>query len=164
MAHDPPTRRAGRACLSCRSRKIRCNFEECGPPCSNCLTDDIECFTAKSRRGKRPYRHLRNKAKASRARDAPAADTTPVKPNVKGRRATVLLSEAFPTHTAGWLDDNVESDLLSQYDVNGMQLRALLHIHYFLRRLTLAPDSTQRLCCSTGRTLFTPGVNLCISC
>ncbi|KEF55048.1 uncharacterized protein A1O9_08701 [Exophiala aquamarina CBS 119918] len=118
MSQEPPTKRAGRACLSCRSRKIRCNFEECGPPCSNCLTDDIECFTAKSRRGKRPYRHLRNKAKASKDRNATGANKTSSNPNVKGCGAPVLLSKVFPTHTAGWLDDNVESPLLSQHGVD----------------------------------------------
>jgi hypothetical protein len=50
--HWPITRRAGRACLNCRARKVKCNVEEQGQPCSNCLTDDVSCRVQKSKRGR----------------------------------------------------------------------------------------------------------------
>lgn len=43
-------RRAARACSSCRSRKVRCNVVECGPPCINCRLDSVECVIVRNRR------------------------------------------------------------------------------------------------------------------
>jgi hypothetical protein len=122
FAQDFLTKRAGRACLSCRSRKIRCNVEDSGPPCSNCLTDDIDCVTAKSKRGKKPYRRLKNNPRRSGTKDGNTAEDilAPVKPNANVQRQTVPLSKVSPTHTAGWLDDSVELDVLSQCHVEGM--------------------------------------------
>lgn len=48
----PMTKRAGRACLSCRARKVKCDVEEHGQPCSNCLTDEAICQVQKSKRGR----------------------------------------------------------------------------------------------------------------
>lgn len=42
-------RRAGRACLGCRARKVRCNFFE-SHPCSNCKWNRIPCIVPRSRR------------------------------------------------------------------------------------------------------------------
>jgi hypothetical protein len=39
----PIKRRASTACQSCRSRKVRCNVLEEGPPCTNCRLDDVQC-------------------------------------------------------------------------------------------------------------------------
>ncbi|KAF3771370.1 hypothetical protein M406DRAFT_248577 [Cryphonectria parasitica EP155] len=36
-------RRAARACLSCRMRKVRCDVSRSGPPCMNCSLDSIDC-------------------------------------------------------------------------------------------------------------------------
>ena len=47
----PLRRRARRACLSCRSRKVRCDVTH-RVPCGNCSWDHIECVVV-SRRGKR---------------------------------------------------------------------------------------------------------------
>ncbi|KAH8891497.1 hypothetical protein GQ53DRAFT_823521 [Thozetella sp. PMI_491] len=44
-------RRAVRACLSCRSRKVRCNVIQ-QTPCTNCRLDEIECVVLpRNRRG-----------------------------------------------------------------------------------------------------------------
>lgn len=43
-------RRSARACSSCRSRKVRCNVVECGPPCTNCRLDSVKCVTVRNRR------------------------------------------------------------------------------------------------------------------
>ncbi|KAJ4306404.1 hypothetical protein N0V88_001204 [Collariella sp. IMI 366227] len=49
-------RRAARACVSCRARKVRCDVVE-GAPCGNCRWDDVECVVQESRRRKKnlPY-------------------------------------------------------------------------------------------------------------
>ncbi|KAK4237817.1 fungal-specific transcription factor domain-containing protein [Achaetomium macrosporum] len=49
-------RRAARACVSCRARKVRCDVVE-GAPCGNCRWDDVECIVQESRRRKKnlPY-------------------------------------------------------------------------------------------------------------
>ncbi|KFY99790.1 hypothetical protein V498_00515 [Pseudogymnoascus sp. VKM F-4517 (FW-2822)] len=43
-------RRAARACSSCRSRKVRCNVVESGPPCTNCRLDSVKCVIERNRR------------------------------------------------------------------------------------------------------------------
>lgn len=117
---QPPVKRAGRACLSCRARKIRCNFEECGSPCSNCLNDDIECLTAKSRRGKKPYRRLKKYTKQG---PDDHGGSTPEKkaatPNLTMTRPAVSLNQVSPTHTAGWLDETVGVDALARQNDEG---------------------------------------------
>ncbi|KAM0276456.1 hypothetical protein ACHAQH_006721 [Verticillium albo-atrum] len=42
-------RRAARACVSCRARKVRCDVVE-GAPCGNCRWDNVECVVQESRR------------------------------------------------------------------------------------------------------------------
>ncbi|KAH0847814.1 hypothetical protein AYO21_04020 [Fonsecaea monophora] len=43
-------RRAARACLSCRSRKVRCDVLRDGPPCTNCRLDNVMCLLRESTR------------------------------------------------------------------------------------------------------------------
>ncbi|KAI2633903.1 fungal-specific transcription factor domain-containing protein [Xylaria nigripes] len=45
-------RRAARACVSCRARKVRCDVVE-GAPCGNCRWDGVECIIQESRRRKK---------------------------------------------------------------------------------------------------------------
>ncbi|KAB5511614.1 fungal-specific transcription factor domain-containing protein, partial [Coniochaeta sp. 2T2.1] len=42
-------RRAVRACVSCRARKVRCDVVK-GAPCGNCRWDNVECIVQESRR------------------------------------------------------------------------------------------------------------------
>ncbi|TVY13909.1 Cutinase transcription factor 1 beta, partial [Lachnellula arida] len=49
-------KRSSRACASCRSRKVRCNLETHGSPCSNCRLDNVECVVPQSRRQRRVER------------------------------------------------------------------------------------------------------------
>jgi hypothetical protein len=62
-------RRAARACVSCRARKVRCDVVE-GAPCGNCRWDNVECVVQESRRRKR---HL---VTASSAPVVPASSST----------------------------------------------------------------------------------------
>lgn len=47
-------RRAARACVSCRARKVRCDVVE-GAPCGNCRWDNVECVVQESRRRKKNH-------------------------------------------------------------------------------------------------------------
>ncbi|KAM0187493.1 hypothetical protein ACHAPI_011128 [Fusarium lateritium] len=47
-------RRATRACLSCRNRKVRCDVINSGVPCTNCRLDCVDCLVTESNRGRRP--------------------------------------------------------------------------------------------------------------
>lgn len=46
-------KRAPRACVSCRDRKVRCDVVNGGVPCTNCRLDDVNCVLKASNRGKR---------------------------------------------------------------------------------------------------------------
>lgn len=67
-------RRASRACLSCRSRKVRCDVVNTSVPCTNCRLDDVECVVTESNRGKRPTT-LNSAAPAPHPLPPPAAAT-----------------------------------------------------------------------------------------
>ncbi|KAM5374839.1 hypothetical protein ACJZ2D_006333 [Fusarium nematophilum] len=73
-------RRASKACLSCRQRKVRCDVETDNPPCTNCRLDGVSCITKKSNRGRRPaVSSLGPGSVAARWRRArPATPTPPV--------------------------------------------------------------------------------------
>ncbi|CEI63563.1 hypothetical protein FVEN_g6694 [Fusarium venenatum] len=45
-------KRALRACVSCRDRKVRCDVVNGGVPCTNCRLDDVDCVLKASNRGK----------------------------------------------------------------------------------------------------------------
>ncbi|VUC23904.1 unnamed protein product [Clonostachys rosea] len=47
-------RRAAKACLSCRNRKVRCDVVSGGHPCTNCRLDGVGCTVGKSNRGRKP--------------------------------------------------------------------------------------------------------------
>ncbi|KAG5913913.1 hypothetical protein E4U42_000786 [Claviceps africana] len=59
-------KRVSRACLSCRTRKTRCDLDSEGmsglPPCRRCIEQQLECVLAKSRRGGRRIKGVRNSA------------------------------------------------------------------------------------------------------
>jgi hypothetical protein len=50
----PVKRRAAKACQTCRSRKVRCDVVDSGPPCNNCRLDQIQCVVSDSRRKRKP--------------------------------------------------------------------------------------------------------------
>ena len=45
-------KRSSLACVTCRSRKVRCNLVAHGSPCSNCRQDRIECVPSLTRKQK----------------------------------------------------------------------------------------------------------------
>ena len=116
----PFTKRAVRACLQCRSRKIRCNVEEHGRPCSNCLTDEYDCQMAESMRGRKPRRHVKPNPKGLKKRSYETQAIGPIKSNVDGSGTNASLSQVPPIHVTGWLDDNAEMNLFGQFYDEGM--------------------------------------------
>ncbi|CAK7226178.1 hypothetical protein SEUCBS140593_006153 [Sporothrix eucalyptigena] len=48
----PKRRRASRACLACRARKVRCDVVLCGKPCTNCRLDFSECVVQLRRKNR----------------------------------------------------------------------------------------------------------------
>ncbi|KAK6067720.1 hypothetical protein SCUP234_11464 [Seiridium cupressi] len=76
-------RRSPRACLSCRSRKVRCDVVNCGVPCTNCRLDDVECVLKESSRGRKPYN----------------ANTLPAVSETSPQSAAPLQQQATPPST-----------------------------------------------------------------
>lgn len=70
-------RRAAKACLSCRYRKVRCDVLGSGPPCTNCRLDGVDCVIKKSNRGRKPAGF---NARAARQRQSPSPTVRPVPP------------------------------------------------------------------------------------
>ncbi|OAL34069.1 hypothetical protein AYO20_06717 [Fonsecaea nubica] len=58
-------KRAAKACLSCRKRKIKCDYATKGSPCSNCDQDGFECLAVE-----------RKKRKTTVVRTLPGVNTT----------------------------------------------------------------------------------------
>lgn len=96
----PPIKRAARACLTCRARKLRCNVEDQdqGQPCSNCLLDKTDCQVGKSKRGRKPLteeQRLGNAAKQLRRTQTLRDSATSA--------VDVCASQLRPRYTDGWL-------------------------------------------------------------
>ncbi|KAH7318594.1 cutinase transcription factor 1 [Stachybotrys elegans] len=81
-------RRAARACVSCRSRKVRCDVVE-GAPCGNCRWDNVECVVQESRRRKK---HLHAANPAGQGSSAEAQLLCKVLPNTNNTAATNAAS------------------------------------------------------------------------
>lgn len=73
----PVYRRASRACVQCRERKIKCDLTEKGSPCQNCQNDEVECTTSISRRS-RKYRLNMIHSRASQPTLSPTDQALPV--------------------------------------------------------------------------------------
>jgi len=113
-------KRASRACLYCRVRKTRCNIEKQGQPCGNCLTDEVDCQLAESRRGRKRRQRVKTDPKSSRPTHDETRDAVPIKAKVGGSSVVVRLGRISPTHTTGWLDDGAEGEMLAQSHDEGM--------------------------------------------
>lgn len=124
-----PIKRATRACLSCRAKKIRCDVEEQGQPCSNCLFDEDQCQVTSSKRGRKPGRRLKKSPKRAKTALDTSEGAGPVDSAVDGlKEKTVPLSRVSPTHTAGWLDSGGGMDMLSQHHDEGIYIFARLNV------------------------------------
>ncbi|KAL6710608.1 hypothetical protein ACN47E_008656 [Coniothyrium glycines] len=50
---EPPRKRAKLACVTCNSRRVKCDVTD-RQPCGNCILGNIACETRESKRGKHP--------------------------------------------------------------------------------------------------------------
>lgn len=60
LADRAAKRRSSHACLSCRSRKVRCDVLNGGLPCTNCRLDHVNCVLKESSRGRKRSSRPRN--------------------------------------------------------------------------------------------------------
>ena len=124
----PFAKRAARACLYCRARKSRCNVEKQGQPCSNCLSDEVDCQIAESKRGRKPRQRVKTNPNCVKTKHHEPQDAGPINSNVDGSRPTVPLCRLSPTHTTGWLDDDdVEMEMFAQCHDKGMYICSSLN-------------------------------------
>ncbi|KAH7016757.1 fungal-specific transcription factor domain-containing protein [Ilyonectria destructans] len=106
-------RRALRACLSCRARKVRCDVVQ-RAPCGNCKWDNIECVVA-SRRNAKFYQE--NKP-ATLPRDNPVelsreVDTEETKLSVQGLRNYTMSDDPTPVQSIPVTYEEETTDLSS---------------------------------------------------
>lgn len=117
----PINRRAGKACLTCRMRKVKCDVEEHGQPCSNCLTDSVFCRIQPSKRGRyvaNPYNIVEKRL--SDISRKPTQEHANRRNRFKSAEVAVVDAD-FPLiarprhlpagkHTTGWLPDYAARD------------------------------------------------------
>ncbi|KPM46384.1 hypothetical protein AK830_g160 [Neonectria ditissima] len=63
------SKRAKKACLSCRKRKVRCDVSQRGPPCMNCFLDGDDCVVAERSARRRLLTSCDHAAEASERRE-----------------------------------------------------------------------------------------------
>lgn len=145
-------KRARKACLTCRRRKIRCNVDAQGPPCSNCLTDGLAgCRTTESLRGKKPRSFLEKEAEKS----ADSTPTTAAQAPDSDRPADSESSSSeyalvSPTHTVGWLEETIEDFSDARLTTNPTTVRGMAFAPFWLPFLT-RPSEWQTNLLSTHR-------------
>lgn len=108
-------KRVSRACLSCRTRKTRCDLDSAGvsgvPPCRRCVEQRLECVLTKSRRGGRRIKGVRNSIAQSASHDNESHDPATVTRDDDGsdyhsRQTSHSLPDQHPGGTddmQGWL-------------------------------------------------------------
>ena len=72
-----PKKRSTQACLSCRSRKVRCDVVKGGTPCTNFRLDDVDCVLKESKRGWKPNAAARASLSLSNNSPNVASATSP---------------------------------------------------------------------------------------
>lgn len=124
-ARPSSKKRSTQACLSCRSRKVRCDVVNEGTPCTNCRLDDVDCILKKSRRGQKPA--VASHPPLSVPVHSPQAAPATLLPEASEQREQEQLRSPFqednpslrpqrpgPSPTgrpASWLNDNLVSPL-----------------------------------------------------
>ncbi|KAI1098996.1 fungal-specific transcription factor domain-containing protein [Jackrogersella minutella] len=88
-------RRAARACISCRSRKVRCDVVE-GAPCGNCRWDNVECVVQESRRRRKNLFH----SNSSASQNNTAPQTAEAQLRAKPANPIAIASAAQPLRRA----------------------------------------------------------------
>ena len=95
----PVKRRAAKACQTCRSRKVRCDVVESGPPCNNCRLDQVPCIVSDSRRKRKPRTNGVDEESESPVSSVAETDAG----DLKSSPSDSALDQFLPTNGAGAL-------------------------------------------------------------
>jgi Fungal Zn(2)-Cys(6) binuclear cluster domain len=95
----PVKRRAAKACQTCRSRKVRCDVVESGPPCNNCRLDQVPCIVSDSRRKRKPRSNGVGEESQSPVSSVAETDGG----DLKSSSSDSALGQLSPTNDAGAL-------------------------------------------------------------
>jgi len=96
-------RRLGRACVSCRTRKIRCDLVIFGAPCTNCRHSRTECVPAANKRDRSSLnRHAGGQLSAESREDE----------NSQGYYSTLYISNSASTPLSSKGQEFVQRSLL----------------------------------------------------
>jgi hypothetical protein len=91
-------RRSSKACLSCRSRKVRCDVVNGGVPCTNCRLDELDCVLKESNRGRKPGTVTRPRAPAAVMSPQPSIRVASAQePERQQPRQTLQLEQPEPS-------------------------------------------------------------------
>ncbi|CAH0047489.1 unnamed protein product [Clonostachys solani] len=91
-------RRSSKACLSCRSRKVRCDVVNGGVPCTNCRLDELDCVLKESNRGRKPGAVTRPRAPAAVMSPQPSIRVASAQePERQRPRQTLQPEQSEPT-------------------------------------------------------------------
>ncbi|KAI9053984.1 hypothetical protein LZ554_002928 [Drepanopeziza brunnea f. sp. 'monogermtubi'] len=98
--------RAGRACGSCHSRRIRCDAGSLGLPCTNCTANSVDCFIPpKKRKSTAPSDVIRQRQRVSYERSK--AD---IHPDPRRDSHDQQQQQQQQQHSAhGQIEDNLQS-------------------------------------------------------
>jgi Fungal Zn(2)-Cys(6) binuclear cluster domain len=92
----PVKRRAAKACQTCRSRKVRCDVVESGPPCNNCRLDQIQCVVSDSRRKRKPRSNAGDEMSSSPISSIAETDFGELKSSSSGNSFELELDHHVP--------------------------------------------------------------------
>ncbi|KAF4439255.1 hypothetical protein F53441_12636 [Fusarium austroafricanum] len=111
-------KRVSRACVSCRSRKTRCDLDASGvpgdPPCRRCLEKNQECILATSRRGGRRIKGQRlGYSRSTNESHQPSPNRTT---NRMNHPPTIIINQEphEPDQQSEWLSSQLGSPLDQQ--------------------------------------------------
>ncbi|KAJ4322144.1 hypothetical protein N0V84_004979 [Fusarium piperis] len=107
-------RRASKACLSCRNRKVRCDVLSGGQPCTNCRLDKLDCIVKESHRGRKPADAASRRQALSESYSPPAEMANPSHPTPP------RAAEALPS-PASAMSGNQPSDYLVSLSFEAQQ-------------------------------------------
>ncbi|KAI1391030.1 fungal-specific transcription factor domain-containing protein [Hypoxylon trugodes] len=133
-------RRAARACISCRSRKVRCDVVE-GAPCGNCRWDNVECIVQESRRRRKNLFHSNSASTSSQNNSAPQSAEAqlrakPANPVAIASAGVPLRRASEVTQSSATGNDVTGSGTLLDGSLEG-------HVpHLLYQRSGLRPDPT----------------------
>ena len=132
-------RRASKACLSCRNRKVRCDVVSGGHPCTNCRLDKLDCVVRESHRGRRP--NAAPSARPASESPPPVEPASPTPPRCDPPRTR-------DTPPAGNSPGNRPSDYLVSLSFEGESRQQRLALSSHLDRVEIT-----NVIYSTARTL-----------